>query len=153
MTRTALLLLLACCAGRGRPRQSQTSVADRERGRQIYLKNCQVCHGENGAGIPEQFPPLVQNHWVNGDPKPLIAIVLDGMKGEQVIDSMTYRGLMPAWRDSLTAPEIAAVLTFVRASWGNHVSAVEASDVQKLRKETATRKNFWTEDELRRLKP
>jgi mono/diheme cytochrome c family protein len=46
----------------------------------------------------------------------------------------SYR--MPPFRVPLTDKEIAEIATFVRASWGNHGSAVTAEEVRDLRERT-----------------
>jgi len=43
------------------------------------------------------------------------------------------------------------VLTYVRRSWGNQGSAVEAAGVADVRKETTGRTRPWTEKELLEL--
>jgi cytochrome c6 len=37
---------------------------------------------------------------------------------------------MPAWKGQLKNDEIAAVVTYIRSSWGNKASAVKASAVK-----------------------
>src|SRR5271154_2613223 len=34
-------------------------------GRQVYEKNCGLCHGVDGMGRPGQAPPLAGSEWVN----------------------------------------------------------------------------------------
>jgi mono/diheme cytochrome c family protein len=36
---------------------------------------------------------------------------------------------MPAWKGTLSDNDIAAVITYIRASWGNKASAVTAAQV------------------------
>ncbi|MNC66830.1 Alcohol dehydrogenase cytochrome c subunit precursor [compost metagenome] len=43
---------------------------------------------------------------------------------------------MPAFREQLSDQQIAEVLTFMRGTWGNQGSAVEAQAVGKLREHT-----------------
>jgi hypothetical protein len=52
--------------------------------------------------------------------------------------------------ENLNTPieETAAVLTFVRNSWGNKAAPVTADLVAKVRKDTASRSTFWNPDEL-----
>jgi len=55
---------------------------------------------------------------------------------------------MLAWRDTLSDDEIAAVLTYVRSSWGNHASAVTPAQAKKIRAATASKGDNWTPEEL-----
>jgi mono/diheme cytochrome c family protein len=151
MKQGALLIALVACAGCRPSPYRASDISKAELGRQIYLKNCIVCHGSEGHGIPGQFPPPRHNPRLAGKSEPLIAMVLDGIKNQETIEGITYRGVMPAWRDSLNDHEIAAVLTFVRASWENQAPEIDARSVQRMRDETAMRKRFWTESELQEL--
>jgi len=37
---------------------------------------------------------------------------------------------MPAWKSSLKPSEVAAVITYIRSSWGNKASAVTEAQVK-----------------------
>jgi mono/diheme cytochrome c family protein len=56
--------------------------------------------------------------------------------------------LMPPVGGSMSDEQIAAVLTYVRRSWGNAAQPVSPSDVQEARGATVGRKRAWTEAEL-----
>jgi mono/diheme cytochrome c family protein len=49
--------------------------------------------------------------------------------------------------------ELAAVLTFVRQSWGNDLELVDPDTVRKVRAETKSRANFYMADELLKEHP
>lgn len=103
-------------------------------GAEIY-NACTQCHQANGLGLPGQFPPLGDSEYVNGDPRRLAGIILNGMNGEMVVKGNTYNSQMPAWKDSYNDEEVAAVMTYIRASFGNKSPAVEKSFVEAIRKE------------------
>jgi mono/diheme cytochrome c family protein len=48
----------------------------------------------------------------------------------------------------LKDPEVAAVLTYVRSSWGNDAPPVTAAAVARVRAATAQRRAPWTAPEL-----
>ena len=52
-----------------------------------------------------------------------IKILLLGLGGSMTVKGLTYNGQMPAFKQ-LSDAEIAAVLTHIRASWGNGAAAV-----------------------------
>jgi mono/diheme cytochrome c family protein len=58
---------------------------------------------------------------------------------------------MPPLGTTLSDDQIAAVLTYVRRSWGNQGSAVDAASVAEVRKQTTDRARPWTEKELLEL--
>ena len=76
-------------------------------GQQLYNDNCAACHQKMGQGIPGAFPALKGDKIVLGDEKAAAFLVLTG------------RGGMPAFKDSLSDVELATIMTYVRASWGN----------------------------------
>lgn len=118
-----------------------------QRGRALYAA-CAVCHQPDGLGVLGQFPPLARADLVVGDPATLAKIMLHGMEGPVERDGVEYDGLMPRapWDD---AESIAAVMTYIRRSWGNEAGPVEPSVVERVRERHAGREAAWTEEELR----
>ncbi|MCI2811086.1 c-type cytochrome [Eoetvoesiella caeni] len=118
-------------------------------GKQIFTAACQACHQATGQGLPGVFPPLAGVNWVTGDPEVLARIVLHGMTGPITVSNTTYNGAMPAFGAQFNDSELAAVLTFIRNEWGNNSQAVDASLVEKVRKETEQQTQPWAgEDDL-----
>jgi mono/diheme cytochrome c family protein len=78
---------------------------------------------------------------VAGDPGLVIRILLHGKEGEM---------LMPPVGGTMTDEEIAAVLTYVRRSWGNAATPIDAAQVAEVRGATMGRSQPWTEAELAR---
>jgi mono/diheme cytochrome c family protein len=126
-------------------------------GRRIYIQICQACHQENGQGLPAQYPPLSQSDWVQArSTARVIRIVLNGLNGPIQVNDQSFDNLMPAWRDTLSDTEIAAVLTYVRQEWGNRATAVKPEEVTALREATRTRGSpglwtAWTATELKAI--
>ena len=98
-------------------------------GQKVYSTNCSSCHQANGKGQPGVFPPLAGNPVVTGDASKVIHIVKNGLNGKISVHGTTYNGQMPPWKGTLSDSDIAAVITYVRSSWGNHASAVTTSQV------------------------
>jgi mono/diheme cytochrome c family protein len=96
---------------------------------------CGACHGQNGEGGPIA-PPLAGSEWVTGPVSNLIRIQLRGMIGPVTVAGKVYD--MPGGMAALsyqTDEQIAAVLTYVRNSFGNKASAVKPEQVAALRGE------------------
>jgi hypothetical protein len=51
------------------------------------------------------------------DSEKVISTVLNGRSGPMVILGKTYNGNMPVWRDQLSNPEVAAVVSYIRSAW------------------------------------
>jgi len=104
------------------------------KGATIYAANCQGCHGATGAGAPPNFPPLAGNPALNGDPKTIEHAVLYGLNGPLQVNGTTYNSVMPPWNGTLSKADIAAVLTYIRTSWGNKGTPITEADVAKVQK-------------------
>ena len=112
MTAKLTCLLIALCAVPG------VAAAD---GAQLYADNCVACHRPNGLGVKGAFPALAGSAVAIGDPKAAALKVLNG------------RGGMPAFKTALTDDDIAQVLTYVRATWGNKAAPVKPATVAAAR--------------------
>lgn len=149
VTRNILLVsFLSALAGCGPKSSSPLVNVDINRGAGIYFKYCVPCHGNDGQSISPLFPPLAGSEWVKGDAQIIAAILLNGISGPFTVRGENYRGVMPAWRSVLNDAEIADVIAFIRVQWGASAPAIGPEDVARIRKLTATRQSFWTEQEL-----
>jgi len=122
-------------------------------GKEIYARDgyCTTCHMPDGKGLPASgFPPLAGTDWVLGDPDRLIKITLHGLMGPITVLGQEYPGQVPMtpFRNLLTDEEIAAVLTYVRNSFGNRASAITPTQVGDIRLITSGRQGFYTAEEL-----
>ena len=97
---------------------------------------CLQCHQQSGLGVPGSYPPLAGSEYVLGDQRRLVAIVLKGLNGPFTVNGKPYNSQMPAW-EIREDEEIAAVLTYVRNSWGNKADRVPIEFVTAVRKELA----------------
>jgi mono/diheme cytochrome c family protein len=108
-------------------------------GQQIYADECAGCHRSDGRGTFGLFPalasaPLMQQ----GDPASLLRAVLRGTAGLATQRAPTAAA-MPAFGWVLNDDQVAAVLTYIRNSWGNSAPAVAPSDASKARSALAER--------------
>lgn len=97
---------------------------------------CSACHGADGAGVAGLAPPLANSEWVTGPVENPIRIVLRGLEGPITVAGKDYTFPAPmAALPHFTDDQIAAVLTYVRNSFGNKASAVTADQVKAFRGE------------------
>ena len=137
---------------------AQTSLdgADKElylKGRQIYSRDgyCQTCHMVDGRGLSaSQFPPLAGTEWVTGSEERLIKVVLKGLMGPMTLQGKEYPGDVPmtAFEGLLNDEEVAAVLTYVRNSFGNEASPISPDKVAEVRAAISDKEGYYTPAEL-----
>ncbi len=97
---------------------------------------CQACHGPDGNGMPNLAPPLAGSEWVLGPIDNLVRMQFRGLQGPITVKGEEWNGVMAPMGPALGSDEnLAAVLTFIRNSWGNEASAVAVADVSKHRDE------------------
>jgi mono/diheme cytochrome c family protein len=120
-------------------------------GEELYNLACLPCHQPEGRGLAGVYPPLAGSDWVKGDPERLIKIILHGLTGPVDINGERFQQTapldMPAM-GGLTDEQIADVLTFVRAEFGDGAAAVSLEQVRTVRREVQNRTQPWTQSEL-----
>jgi mono/diheme cytochrome c family protein len=103
-------------------------------GKKYYESVCGVCHGVDGSGKPGQAPPLAGSEWVNAKGVNRLAhIPLEGLNGAITVEGKDWSVSMAAMGAALSDDDLAAVLTYVRTSWGNKGGEVGADEVKKVR--------------------
>ena len=103
------------------------------KGAKVFNTYCATCHQRNGQGDSQRFPTLVGTDWVLGDKDRLIKVILQGLEGPIEVNGKLYNGLMPQ-HSFLSDEDVASVLTYIRQSFGNEASGVNARDVRIVRK-------------------
>lgn len=121
-------------------------------GKQVFSTTCAACHQVTGEGVPGIYPPLAGSEWVNGDEAKVVRILLHGVTGPIEVAGETFNGMMPPWGGTLKDDDIAAVLTYVRSTWGNKGAPVTAAKVASIRAATTSRTTPWTAAELAQVK-
>ena len=115
-------LLLAACSGVGTPTPSRTPIPvthepastpqkNIAQGADFYATNCQVCHGDlrglGGSGAPPHNQYGHTWHHPDAQLKDWVINGKLGLLGRQ----------MPAFKNTLTDPEVGAVLSYIKTSW------------------------------------
>jgi mono/diheme cytochrome c family protein len=118
LLKAAMVIVAGFAAAASAPSRAQTTAPD---GKALFLKNCAACHQANGKGIPGAFPALAGNKFVTGGRTEVATVLLKG------------RGGMPDFSENISDADMAAILTYVRASWGNKADALTEAEVLKLR--------------------
>jgi mono/diheme cytochrome c family protein len=121
-------------------------------GEATYSTVCAACHQANGKGLPGAFPSLAGSEWVTGDAETPIRVVIAGLSGPIKAAGADFNSMMPP-PPGLDDEKIAAVLTYVRKSFGNTAGAVTKEQVAAVRAGLAGRGTPFTAEELTKLRP
>lgn len=104
-----------------------------QRGRQVYVQNCAVCHGPNAEGAQNwqqldergnrRSPPHddTGHTWRHPDSQ-LKEIILDGWRDPF---NKTEDLTMPGWRGKLSDEEIDAVIVYFKSLWSEEHRAFQ----------------------------
>lgn len=116
------------------------AAAAAAQGKKVYETVCGICHGVDGMGKPAMAPPLAGSEWVVTDGFHRLAqIPLLGLSGNIQVAGKDWNLNMAPMGAALSDANLAAVLTYIRTSWGNKAGTVSADDVKAIRAEVAGR--------------
>jgi mono/diheme cytochrome c family protein len=127
-------------------------------GKQLFSMNCAVCHMETGVGNPVNgCPPLAGSEWVSAPgPNRIIRIVSFGSAGPIEVAGKVYDPPSPmlAIGNQLPGDEkqkcesIAAIISYIRRTFGNNASLVTPEQVQAVREQIKDHSGYFTAKDL-----
>ncbi len=130
-----------------------------ELGKSVFTRDahCATCHQPNGQGMPNIYPSLAKTDWIEDDER-LIKIALKGLWGPIEVNGQKFdptKGTPPmmGFAPLLNDEELAAVLSYVRQSFGNDGEFVSPEKVKQVREATKDRVNFYMVDEILKEHP
>jgi mono/diheme cytochrome c family protein len=121
------MILLAACSP---PAQKPAPADVLAKGGEVYDMMCAQCHLD-GSGS-ETAPPLIGSAAVAGDPSAVIAIILNGRKGQSLVGGKPFNGIMPA-QGTMPDADIAAVTAYIRKQFANRDEDIPVPLVTSLR--------------------
>jgi len=128
------------------------AAAAAARGKKVYETMCGICHGNDGLGKPGQAPPLAGSEWVltKGFDR-LTRIPLAGLSGPMQVAGKDWNLAMAPMGAAMSDADLAAVLTYIRTSWGNQAGEVNADDVKAIRAALGARPQALTGEQLKAM--
>jgi len=108
-----------------------------DRGRQLFYKNCLLCHQMNGQGMPGAYPPLAKSDFLLADRERALRILCEGLGKEIIVNGKKFSGIMPPVL--IEDGDVADLMTYVFNSWGNSGEPFTAAQVKTARAKTEFR--------------
>jgi len=101
-------------------------------GQQLYGRHCLSCHQADGGGVPNMQPPIKGGKWVQGDSRALALFVMTGGFDSGSRKDSDNGNVMPPFRQ-LPDADLAQILSYIRAKFGNGGTPVTAAQVAEMR--------------------
>jgi mono/diheme cytochrome c family protein len=115
-----------------RPAAPRPSEQEMQAGAKLFGQHCATCHGERGEG-KGPYPALSGNRALTlAEPVNAIRVVLNGGFAPGTAGNPRPYG-MPPFGHVLQDAEVATLVTYLRASWGNAAAPVSSADVNRYR--------------------
>lgn len=113
------------------------ALAQDELGKTTYA-TCSACHAPDGQGLTlgptmKMAPALSNSKVANGDPAIFALVVLKGIQKDPTNTAIV--GMMAPLGAALDDAKLAAVMTYVRASFGNKSAAVTEAEAKGYREQ------------------
>ena len=121
----AILAVLISCQHEVDIKTAQYAV----NGQKVYRTHCQNCHGENGEGLGNLYPPLTDTTFLQTHRQDLACIIKNGTSGELEVAGKKFNNTMPA--SNLSAIDIAYVLTYINTKINKGKNLYPLEDVEK----------------------
>ena len=90
-----------------------------KQGKVLYTRQCANCHQENGEGLKGLVPPLAKSDYLSAHRSELSCVIRIGLKGNIVVNGVTYGTQEMLGNKDITEFEIANVMNYINTSWGN----------------------------------
>ena len=91
----------------------------------MYSQICSSCHQPGGIGLGDQYPPLIDNPNVENNAEYIEDVIVNGRRGEIVVNGVTYNGVMPSF-STLSDDDTEAVIAFILNDFVAPAAVVEA---------------------------
>ena len=104
-----------------------------EKAAKLYEQHCAQCHGAQGEGIANAYPPLAGNRAVTmAATDNLVQMVLYGGFAPATKGNPRPFG-MPPFVLVLSDSDVAALVSHIRTAWGNQAGAIAPLEVNRIR--------------------
>lgn len=94
----------------------------------LYQFTCSDCHGKQGEGFKDLYPPLKNSDWLKArTPQELACLIHNGHQGDIIVNGKLYNQPMPAFK-KLTNIEVSNLISYINQAFADkdkYVNQVE----------------------------
>ncbi len=88
-------------------------------GKTLYETHCRNCHGHQGEGLGQLYPPLTDTLFMHTHRPQLACLIRYGSPGKLTVGGREYDAAMPP-NPGLSNMEMAYLITYISNSFGNN---------------------------------
>jgi mono/diheme cytochrome c family protein len=98
-------------------------------GERLYGTYCANCHGTDGNGLKNLYPPLNKSDYLAENNDKVACIILNGLEDEIVVNGKNY--MMPmAGFSNLTDVDITNIVNYINTAWENDIPETSIQKVK-----------------------
>jgi mono/diheme cytochrome c family protein len=98
-------------------------------GERLYKTYCSNCHGEDGNGLKNLYPPLNNSDFLAKNQDLVACIIRYGLEDEITVNGKSY--MMPmAGLDMLTDVDITNLINYINTAWDNEIEEITIQRVK-----------------------
>jgi len=99
-------------------------------GERLYNLYCSNCHGKDGNGLKNLYPPLNNSDFYKENYEKVACIILNGLEEEITVNGKDY--FMPMIGiPNITDVDIANIINYVNNAWDNKIPDISLPEVKK----------------------
>ncbi len=104
--------------------------SNRDYGSELYTKNCANCHGVEGQGLQDLYPPLKGADYLIEQQQDLVCLIRYGVEGEIKVNGKSYNQKMPSM-PNLSDVDITNIINYISKNIEPGVKKVSLKDLKE----------------------
>jgi len=104
--------------------------AEKKSPAEIYELHCGNCHGADGQGLRNLYPPLAGSDYLKDHQSEFPCIIRNGLEGEIIVNGRSFNQPM-AGMPQLGPGEATTIINYANTSWGNDLRTWKIEEVKR----------------------
>jgi len=103
----------------------------RDYGKELYEDKCANCHGIEGDGLQQLYPPLKGSDYLNENQDKLACIIRFGSEGGSVVNGVTFENKMEG-QALLSEVDVHNIINYISKNINHNVKSVNIKEVNEM---------------------